>query len=198
MIPLTQPSGTTFTNGITSANNPINDIVTLYSPLDFKTHVFNTTIDDTAIKQAIFSVETTKMQQILGESIYEDFLNEFVIAGKNPKLLTDGSNTVKGINYRKLWSVCLMFVIKSVEYELMMSLTYPLTPSGIKQQINNTTFATEPSDFKFRFTAQMEMIEREKSKLTQYITDKIAKNTETECDKMSYKRSFGLFRIGKT
>lgn len=197
MTPLIQPNGTISTNSITSSSNPINDIVTLYSPLDFKTHIYNSSIDDTTIKQALYSVQSTQLQLILGISIYEDFINEFKLANYNHNLLTDGTMTIKGINYKELWNVALMYVIKATEYELMINLTYPLTPSGIKQQINNSTFGTEFSDFKFRFTNQIEVIEREKSKLMQYITDKITSTNEKQCDKMTFKRTYGLFRIGK-
>ena len=165
------------TNSVTTGNNPINDFITLYSPNDFKTFKYNSTINNTTVKQALYLIENNHLASILGKDIFNDFLNEFEIAGGNPNKLTDGTNTVKKINYKELWHEARMFVIEEAAKHLAFELTYPLTPSGVKQQILSNDFVTETPDFKAHIQYQEILINSYKSKFIDYVNKNLKKET---------------------
>lgn len=167
----------TNTNSVTSGNNPINDLITLYSPIDFKTFKYNSTINNTTVKQALWVVENNHLQSILGKDIFNDFINEFKIADGNPNKLTDGSNTIKRINYKELWTEARLYVIEEAGKHLAFELTYPLSPAGVKQQIISNDFVTETPDFKVHIQHQEVLINSYKSKLINYVNEILKKDT---------------------
>lgn len=164
------------TNSVTTGNNPINDLITLYSPIDFKTFKYNSTINNTTVKQALWVVENNHLEGILGKDIFNDFLNEYKIAGGNPNKLTDGSNTTKGINYQELWHEARLYVIEEAAKHLAFELTYSLSPSGVKQQIISNDFVTETPDFKAHIQYQEILINSYKSKLINYVNEILKKD----------------------
>lgn len=167
----------TNTNSITTGNNPINDFITLYSAIDFKTFKYNSSINNTTIKQALYVIENNHLESILGKDIFNDFINEFKIADGNPNKLTDGSNTIKRINYKELWKEARLYVIEEAAKHLAFELTYPLSPSGVKQQIQSNDFVTETNDFKAHIQYQENIINSYKSKLINYVNETIKKDT---------------------
>ena len=167
----------TNTNSVTSGNNPINDLITLYSPIVFKSFKYNSTINNTTVKQALWVVENNHLESILGKDIFNDFINEFKIADGNPNKLTDGSNTIKRINYKELWYEARMYVIEEAAKHLAFELTYPLSPSGVKQQIVSNDFVTETPDFKVHIQYQEILINSYKSKLLNYVNEILKKDT---------------------
>ena len=164
-------------NNITTSNNPINDYITLYSPIDFKTFKYDNSINNTVIKQALWIAENTHLKSILGKTLFDDFIVEFKLANGNPKILTTGINTIKGINYKDLWEEARMYVIEEAAKLLAFELTYSLSQSGVKQQIQDSTFVTITSDFKSYMLHQQSTIDYYKSVLINYINNTIKKDT---------------------
>jgi hypothetical protein len=116
------------------------DLFRFIQPQDIKTlcNMGSNVVDEELIPNIVLS-QDTKIQTVLGKTLYNELVAEFIAANYNPALLPDGTTLPNQINYQELYQEIYKPLVWWSYYNSLAPIAIKIEEKGV--QLNDSDYS---------------------------------------------------------
>lgn len=139
------------------------DVVYLFCHLDQN-------IQKDVIKKCIYQAQTTNIKEALGDTLYQELMDEWILSSFNPANIRDNTMTANGVNYKELYDKIVQPLAWWAFVEVLNDVSVQVTSKGLTRLSSDNSEALAYDESLKYIQAQRKRAERNQEDLICYIS----------------------------